>query len=87
MLLLRVAVGRWAPLRSVLHPALWSVDREAALPSAFVRGAVRIEKVLAIASESKRGKKALKIEPHGIKHYLSVFESTRERGSNQYCGD
>lgn len=64
MLLLRMAVGRWAPLCSVLHPALRSVYREAALPSAFVRGAVGIEKVLAIASESKRGKKALKIEPH-----------------------
>lgn len=64
VLLLGMAIGRWAPLRSVLHPALRSVHWEAAFPSAFVRGAVGIEKVLAITSESKRGKKALEMEPH-----------------------
>lgn len=49
MLLLRMTVGRWAPLCSILDPALWSVYRKAAFPSAFIRGAVGIEKVLAMA--------------------------------------
>lgn len=53
MLLLRVTIGRWAPLRSILDPALWSADRKAAFPSAFIRGPIGIEKVLAIASEFK----------------------------------
>ena len=56
MLLLRMAVGSWAPLRSILDPAGWTADRKAAFPSAFIRGAIRVEKVLAIASESKRKK-------------------------------
>lgn len=61
MLLLRMAVGRWAPLGSVLHPALGSVYREATFPSAFVRGAVGVEEVLATASKSKkRGKERLR---------------------------
>lgn len=54
MLLLRMTVGRWAPFGSILDPALWSVYRKAAFPSAFIRGAVGIEKVLAMASEVKK---------------------------------
>lgn len=77
MLLLRMTVGRWAPLCSILDPALWSVYRKAAFPSAFIRGAVGIEKVLAMASEVK--KKSINIKPYRVELYLFVSNSTRKR--------
>lgn len=54
MLLLRMTVGGWAPLGSILVPALGCAHWNAAFPSAFIRGAIRVEKVLAIISEFKK---------------------------------
>lgn len=53
MLLLRVTIGGRAPLGSILDPALGGAHWKAAFPSAFIRRAVGVEKVLAIASEFK----------------------------------
>lgn len=53
MLLLRVTIGGRAPLGSILDSALGGAHWKAAFPSAFIRRAVGVEKVLAIASEFK----------------------------------
>jgi hypothetical protein len=49
-----MTVGGWAPLGSILVPALGCAHWNAAFPSAFIRGAIRVEKVLAIISEFKK---------------------------------
>lgn len=78
MLLLRMAVGGGAPLRGVLDPAGGTAYWKAAFPSAFIGGAVGIQEVLAIASESKR-KRTVNMKPHRIKLCLSVWKSPRKR--------
>lgn len=54
MLLLRVPIGGRTPLGSILDPAQGWAHWKAALPSAFIRRVVRVQKVLAIASEQKK---------------------------------
>lgn len=54
MLLLRMTIGGWTPLGSILDPAQRWAHWKAALPSAFVRWAVRVKKILAIVSEYKK---------------------------------
>lgn len=46
MLLLRMTIGGWAPLGSILEPAQGWAHWKAALPPAFIRWAVCVEEVL-----------------------------------------
>lgn len=77
MLLLRMTVGSWAPLWGILDPALWSVHWKAAFSSAFIGGAVGIEKVLTVASELRR--KTFNRKPNGIKPYPSGSRPRRKK--------
>lgn len=79
MLLLRVAVGGRAPLGGVLDPALWGVHGKAAFPSAFIRGAVRLEKVLAVASAFKKKNMSQKSKPNKT---LSVSNSGKKKSQS-----
>lgn len=79
MLLLGVAMGGRAPLGSILHPALWGAHREAAFAPALIRGAVGIEKGLAITSGFEK-----KIISHRDKPNQTplLFLHLRERGGS-----